>query len=100
MTVKNGDVFAGIFWGAVMENQDSTYLLKMVHQVKSAKSNGANGVRDPPQEYLGTGEDHAMSFDTREVINLTVEGATLAGQDKHYNGKRFPIPSLGDAADL
>ncbi|KAL9033636.1 MAG: hypothetical protein Q9214_007419, partial [Letrouitia sp. 1 TL-2023] len=86
VTVKNGDVFSGIFCGAAMEINESNYLLKMVQKIKSGVKSEANTGPEPLNEYTGIGEDHAMSFDLKDVVDLAVEGATFAGRDKPQNG--------------
>lgn len=93
MTVKNGDVFSGIFCGAAMEINESNYLLKMVQKIKSGVKTEANTGPELLNEYTGVGEDHAMSFDLKDVIDLAVEGATFDGRDKSQNGL-FLLPAF------
>ena len=86
ITVKNGDVFTGVFFGANMENHDSAYILKMVQHIKAGNRGEANGVLDSSTSYIGRGEDYAMTFDTKEVVNLAIEGIVFDGQPKLQNG--------------
>lgn len=72
-----------------MENEPA-YLLKMTRQTKHADRNeGANGVKDVGQEYVGAGEDYSMTFEFKDVIDFAVEGAALAIQAKLQNGNIF-----------
>ena len=69
-----------------MEQHETSYLLKMVQQVSGPKTE-TNGVHEVSADYVGIGEDHAMSFDTKEVIELSVEGVSFGGLDRKQNGK-------------
>lgn len=86
--MKSGDVFSGIFFGATTESNESTYLLKMVQQLKSVGRGEPNGVQDDSGSLVGVGEDHAMTFDVKDISDLSVEGADIGAQDKLQNGKR------------
>ncbi|MCJ1229114.1 hypothetical protein MMC12_005779 [Toensbergia leucococca] len=86
ITVKNGDVFSGVFVGSIVENHESAYLLKMVQHVKSEEKCEANGIQECTGDYIGVGEDHAMSFDIKEVVDLAVEGVAFDARDKPQNG--------------
>lgn len=67
-----------------MEAYESAYLLKMVQQ-SNAKGDASRG-NDHSEEYIGVGQDHAMSFDTKDVAALAVEGVTFNARDKSQNG--------------
>ena len=90
LTVKNGDVFSGIFAGAIMENQESAYLLKMVQHSKINARGEPNGVSDSVVEFIGTGEDFAMYFDIKEVVGIDVEGVAFDARPKGPNGESWP----------
>ena len=92
VTVKNGDVFSGIFFGADVENHEPSYLLKMVQQVRSSSKSEVNGNQEASGEYIGIGDDHSMSFDIKEVADLAVDNVTFDHRDKTQNGK-FPLPA-------
>lgn len=89
MTLKNGDIFSGIFFGASMENNESMYMLKMVQQIRTSEKNEVNGAQDDMGAFVGVGEDHTMLFDFRDVTDLAVEGVGLGTQDKHQNGNNL-----------
>ena len=89
MTVKNGDVFSGVFFGAAFDNNESNYVLKMVQKIKSGEKTEVNGSQDILNEYVGVGEDHTMSFESKDVVSLAVEGVTFDGREKPQNGNFF-----------
>ena len=89
--MKNGDVFSGVFVGSIVENHESAYLLKMVQHVKSEEKCEANGIQECTGDYIGVGEDHAMSFDIKEVVDLAVEGVAFDARDKPQNGMEISL---------
>ncbi len=87
ITTKTGDKFTGIFAGASLNNNESAYLLKMVQQVRSATSDQSNGVKDTSSNYLGSGADHAMTFEIKDVVDLAAENLSFSdGTAKTQNG--------------
>lgn len=70
-----------------MDNQDSAYLLKMVKQIQ--EKGEVNGTKDSLNDYIGVGDDHAMAFDLKEVIDLAVEGVVFNIRDKPQNGNHL-----------
>lgn len=56
----------------------------MVQQA-NVKGDSSKG-NDHSDEYIGVGHDHAMSFDTKDVAALAVEGVTFNARDKSQNG--------------
>ncbi|KAL9586026.1 MAG: hypothetical protein Q9212_001171 [Teloschistes hypoglaucus] len=86
ITVKDGDVFSGIFYGSSFEGPDPAYLLKMVQKTKSSDKREPNGGQDALGDYIGHGEDHAMSFEMKDVAGLAVDGVTFDVREKAPNG--------------
>lgn len=72
-----------------MENNESTYLLKMVQQIKTIEKGEINGTQDDVRSFLGVDKDHTMLFDVQDVTDLAVEGASIGAENKHQNGKRL-----------
>lgn len=85
--MKKGEAFSGIFFGASLEGSDQAYLLKMVQKVRSGDKSEANGNSDIYGDFIGSGEDYAMSFDTKDVVHLAVDGVTFDIRDKALNGR-------------
>ena len=69
-----------------MDSNESAYLLKMVRRVKSGSGEEGNGAVNSEVEYIGTGEDHAMSFDIKDVVDLAVKDLSFNVQDRVQNG--------------
>ena len=68
-------------------------MLKMVQQMKSVGKVESNGAHEDSFAYVGAGEDHAMSFDFKDVIDLAFEGVPLGTQEKIQNGRLTRVPS-------
>lgn len=56
----------------------------MVQQA-NVKGDAGRG-HDHSEEYIGVGQDHAMSFDTKDVAALAVEGVNFNAREKSQNG--------------
>lgn len=72
-----------------MENNESSFILKMVQQIKTTEKSEVNGAQDEMGAFLGVGEDHTTLFDTQNVADLAVEGVGLGAQEKHQNGNNL-----------
>ena len=86
MTTDKGDVYSGIFFGALIDKEEPKYLLKMVQQIKYGNKTEINGAREPASDFIGVGEDHAISLNTKDVVDLCVDGVTITTLDKRPNG--------------
>lgn len=75
-----------------MEGSESAYLLKMVQQTKNKSE--ANGVKEVSEEYAGVGDDHSMSFDVKDVMDLAVEGIVFNHPNKLSTGNSLDIVHL------
>lgn len=89
--MKVGDSFRGIFFGATIEGHESAYLLKMVQQIRLGNRGDSNGISENPGDYIGAGDDFAMTFDVKDVIDLAVEGDLVVTQTKMQNGRLPPV---------
>ena len=79
VVVKNGDRFTGVLSGASLqkENADAPlFVLKMTKRISSANGQ-ANGNSNTTDEYVGSGEDHIMTFSQNDIIDLSVENLSL-----------------------
>ncbi|KAF2085956.1 hypothetical protein K490DRAFT_74827 [Saccharata proteae CBS 121410] len=84
ITLKNGEQFSGVFHGASLEQQEHRYTIKMAKRVQSAQANGAS---DNLDEYCGVGEDHVLTFEVKDVVDLSVDNVvTDKAQAKPRNG--------------
>lgn len=89
ITVKNGDKYSGIFSSSSLEPNDSSFILKMVQKTHSEEAQ-ANGVAEHEIIFVGSGKDHAMAFDVKDVVELSVENvSSTETASKNQNGKTF-----------
>lgn len=49
----------------------------MTKKLASPQNNHVNGVAETCEDYIGTGPDHIMTFDTQDVVDLSVNNARL-----------------------
>ena len=88
----NGDVYSGIYFGASLDTNRPAHMLKMVQQMKSVGKGESNGAHEDSFAYVGAGEDHAMSFDFKDVIDLAFEGVPFGTPEKIQNGRLTRVP--------
>jgi hypothetical protein len=87
--VKNGDKYSGIFSSSSLEPNDSSFILKMVQKTHSEEAQ-ANGVAEHDTIFVGSGKDHTIAFDVKDVVELSVENVTSTEtSSKNQNGKIF-----------
>ncbi|KAL8674929.1 MAG: hypothetical protein Q9168_000632 [Polycauliona sp. 1 TL-2023] len=86
VTVKNGDVFSGIWYGSSFENNEPRCSLQMVQRVKASDKSEINGDHETHDDYVGFGDNHSMGFDMKDVIHVAVEGVTFDNREKLLNG--------------
>jgi len=93
ITVKNGDRFTGIFSTATLESAEYRYVLKMAKKLASSQNNHINGVTETSEDYIGTGPDHIMTFDTQDVVDLSVNNARLDQTSSRVTNGSFHVTS-------
>ncbi|GLA10155.1 hypothetical protein AnigIFM60653_001799 [Aspergillus niger] len=78
ITTRNGDKYTGIFSSSTLEPSDCSFVLKMVQRPTKADQNKPNGVSDVSSPYMGSAPDHSMSFDVKDVVDISVPNVTPA----------------------
>lgn len=91
LTLKSGEQFTGVFSGSAFDGPKSQYLLKMVRRTRLPSNPQTNGDVQLPHEFLGEGEDHAMSFDVQDA-ELSAQEVSTAAAAPQQNGDHF-LPS-------
>ncbi|KAI9849347.1 MAG: hypothetical protein M1837_004807 [Sclerophora amabilis] len=87
VTTKTGDCFEGIFSGSSFEPNEFAFVLKMVKQTKNRQAKHVNGVSDATVEYIGTGHEHVMTFELKDIVHLVANGISLSeSPTKSSNG--------------
>ena len=97
LTLRNGEQFTGVFSGGSFDsNAKNQYVLKMAKRTRLPNHQQANGVTDVAHEYIGEGQDHVMTFDVQDTVDLAVTGVTTAAAQPVQNGwfslAPFPCP--------
>jgi hypothetical protein len=83
------------------EQSEARYLLKMVKKASGPNDKQVNGA-DSPDAYLGTGENHAMTFAVRDVADFCAQNVWLdrnlskAGQNGIFRRNRHLIVTWAD----
>ena len=90
--LKNGEQFTGIFSAASTDRSEPQVTLKFTRKTNSTASEHANGVTEPSDGYIGEGEDHVMTFNLYDIVDLSVSDLYLAASEsrsQHVNTPTF-----------
>lgn len=89
LTLKNGEQFTGVFSGGTLNSPAKhQYVLKMTRRTRLPSHQQMNGDTDLPEEFTGEGEDHVMTFDVQDTLDLSVQGVTTADAKPAQNGEQ------------
>lgn len=85
INTKTGDKFEGIMSGS-SQPPDSRVTLKMTKKQYSLQPGQSNGVAAGEAALVGTGPEHTMSFDSKNITEISISGLTPAETAKLPNG--------------
>ena len=88
LVMRNGEQYSGVFSGAVLDPADLRYTLKMAKRLNSSLEQQANGSSSTATEFLGAGDDHAMTFAVQDVVELIVPQVVINRTPQKYNKGR------------
>ncbi|PYH98333.1 hypothetical protein BO71DRAFT_65829 [Aspergillus ellipticus CBS 707.79] len=78
ITTKNGEKFTGIFSSSSLEPSESSFVLKMVQRPAKTEQHRSNGVSEASSPFMGSAPDHSMSFDVKDVADISVPNVSTA----------------------
>ena len=95
INTKTGDKFEGIM-SSSSQPPDSRITLKMTKKQHSSQVGQANGVAAGEAALVGTGPEHTMSFDSKDVTEISILELMPAEVAKLPNGMMpFALNILG-----
>ena len=83
--MNSGDVFTGIYLGSTVENNGTAFSLLMARHVGSAGK--VDEKKATALQYAGVGENHAMTFNFKDVVEISIPEIGERRQSKKQNGK-------------
>ena len=86
ISIRTGEVFTGLFAGAMLEDAEPSYMLKMAQRNKTNDKASANGVSEAT-EYIGIGADHLMIFKAADTVDVAVENVPEVTRGTTQNGR-------------
>ncbi|PWY81855.1 PAB1 binding protein [Aspergillus heteromorphus CBS 117.55] len=78
VTTRSGEKFTGIFSSSALEPSESTFVLKMVQRPSKSEQHRSNGVSEASSPFMGSAPDHSMSFDFKDVADISVPNVSTA----------------------
>lgn len=101
ITLKSHERFTGIFCAATLESTVNCVVLKMSKRLQASASDSTNGTTSNTDEYVGYGEDHVMTIDMKDIVNLEIPNATTERvQQRAVNGKSCAASNGRVKADI
>lgn len=85
INTKTGDKFEGIMSGT-SQPQEPRLTLKMTKKHHASSTGQANGVAAGEAALVGTGPEHTMSFDSKDIAEISISELTFAEPAKLSNG--------------
>ncbi|KAK2737772.1 hypothetical protein FQN57_007420 [Myotisia sp. PD_48] len=80
ITLKNGEKFTGIFSGATLEPNETSFMLKMTQQfIPDSEIGQQNGISHEKSPYIGLAPDHQMIFEVQDLAHLEIPKLTTSG---------------------
>ena len=86
LTTKAGDKFEGLFAGYTPTSDAPKAVLKMTKSVPSQPITHSNGNSSQESAFIGTGDDHAMVFDLKDMADMTFPEYSIPEPARHANG--------------
>ena len=86
ITTKAGDKFEGVFSSTNSSSTPTTLSLKMTKKLHELQNAQVNGVTPREAAFTGSGPEHAMDFDIRDVADVSISDLSLLETTKPQNG--------------
>jgi hypothetical protein len=83
ITATSGEKFEGLLSGSSLSAANPKMTLKMVKRIQPVQ---ANGIATREAALIGTSPEFAMSFDFRDVADMSIPEFTLPESSKAANG--------------
>lgn len=83
----SGEKFEGVFCGSTLESGETNITTKMTKRMTSGNDARANGVRDQSSAFTGSGPDHAMTFEGKDVAEISLPSLSIPEALKPQNGQ-------------
>lgn len=91
---KSGDKFEGIFSGSLPDSNETNITISMTRRTHSVNDGQTNGFTEQDSTFVGSGLDFAMTFNVRDVVDMTIPELGLPEAVKVQNGKDPRIYSM------
>ena len=89
LTTKNGDKYEGVFAGFSSAPAATKIALQMTKKVLNAPITQPNGISSPEAAFAGSSPDHAISFDLKDMADMTIPEYSLPETSRQTNGMAF-----------
>jgi Ataxin 2 SM domain len=93
ISTASGERFEGVFCGSTLESSETSITTKMTRRISSSNETRANGVTDQSSAFTGSGPDFAMTFEGKDVAEISLPSLNIPEASKPVNGwSKIPYP--------
>ena len=86
LTTKTGDKYGGVFAGYSGSPTAAKITLKMTKKVPNTPITQPNGVNSWEAAFTGSSPDYAMTFDLKDMADMTIPEYSLPEPTRQTNG--------------
>lgn len=86
LITKAGDKYEGVFAGYATSQNVQKITLKMTKKVIASPITQHNGISSTEAAFAGASPDHAMSFDLKDMADMTIPEFSLPEPSRQTNG--------------
>jgi Ataxin 2 SM domain len=87
ISTTSGDKFEGVLCRSTLESGDTNITLKMTKRISSANDARVNGVIDQSSAFTGSGPDFSMTFEGKDIAEVSLPSLNIPEPSKSQNGK-------------
>lgn len=91
LTTNSGDKFEGVFAGFSGATNASKIALKMTKKVPHTPITQPNGISSWEAAFAGSSPDHAMTFDLKDMADMTIPEYSLPELSRQTNGMALSL---------
>lgn len=82
----SGEKFEGVLCRSTLDPSDTSITMKMTKKILTGNDTRVNGVAAQSSNFTGSGPDFAMSFEGKEIAEVSLPSLNIPDTPKPQNG--------------
>jgi Ataxin 2 SM domain len=87
ISTTSGEKFEGVFVGSNLESGDTNITTKMTKRISVNNDVRVNGITDHSSAFTGSGPDFAMTFEGKDIAEVSLPSLNIPEASKPQNGQ-------------